>query len=1058
MMEMKFRLLTAALLAAVGLSAQVDMDVFQNMNMRHVGPGTMSGRVTSIDVVQHNPNVIYVGTASGGLWMSETGGMTWEPIFDNQPQLSIGAVTINQNNPDEIWAGTGEGNPRNSHTSGGGIFKSIDGGHSWQAMGLEKTKTIHRVIVHADDANTVYAGALGSAWGPHPERGLFRTQDGGRTWDNILFVNDSTGCADLIVDPTNPNKLFAAMWEFGRKPWTFNSGGEGSGLYVSHDGGDTWVKRTEDDGLPKGNLGRIGLGISRSNPNIVYALVESSGAHDLYKSTDGGFNWNKVLESGNAGNRPFYYADIRVNPKDPKEVWSLWSMVSRSDDGGKSFQTVIPYSGVHPDHHAFYIHPDNPNFMMDGNDGGLNISHDGGNTWQFVSNLPLGQFYHINYDMETPYHIYGGMQDNGSWVAPGYVWHGGGIRNEDWQEISFGDGFDVVPVPGDGRYAYSMWQEGNVMRVDLETGSSPMIKPVHPEGEKLRFNWNAAIAADPLNNDGVYFGTQFVHHSADRGESWTILSPDLTSPDSLKLQQSVTSGGLTPDVTGAENHHTLLCIAPSPAKSGVIWAGTDDGNVHITQNNGEVWDNCIDRMKGAPKGAWIPQIEPSRTHPGEAFVVVNDYRRNNWEPYLYHTTDYGRKWTRIIDASDVNGHVLCVVQDPVEPRLLFAGTENGLYVSFDYGESWNPWTHDYPNVSTMDLKIHPREHDLIIGTFGRAAYILDDITPLREMAASEGAMTDRALQLIHATPGWYVDYTQPAGIRFPGDAHWRGENKPSAVMMSLWARIDGEGDSPTIGEGAPKKGDKAEKAVVRIMNTAGDTLRMYDTEIDTTGVHRIYWGMDTNGLRWPSWRDRKEEKMPPGGGMSPEAGSYIMVVEFMDARDSLEIQVNNDPRNPPVAGQYAAVKERYERWAKAVTTSSDGFDQLKQARASLKRIQKQFAQVEDSLKTDMTTLADSLGKAITEIQHRYMLPQGTKGYNDESDLLSTYMWSARSHLDNGVGMPTQNGLYALEQYEAKVEEIRTDINALFEGLWMEWRKAVEALELPPLFEDIEKLD
>ncbi|MFK7908694.1 MAG: WD40/YVTN/BNR-like repeat-containing protein, partial [Chitinophagales bacterium] len=417
----------------------------KGMKMRSIGPAGMSGRVTSIDVDLNNPNTIFIGTASGGVWKSESGGIRWKPIFDDQPLQSIGAVAVDQTSTGIIWAGTGEGNPRNSLNTGKGIYKSLDGGKNWKLMGLEKTKLIHRILIHPTNSDIVYVAALGSAWGENPERGVYKTTDGGTTWNKILSVDAKTGCADLVIDPSNPNKLLAAMWEFGRKPWTFNSGGKGSGLYITFDGGKTWKKQTDKDGLPKGNLGRIGLAIAPSNPKTIYALVEAK-KNALYKSTDGGFKWSKI-GSKNVGNRPFYYADIFVDPQNENRIYSLHSVVTKSEDGGKTFETLIPYSKVHPDYHAFWVNPSNPKHLMIGNDGGMAISQDRGENWRFVENLPLAQFYHINYDMDLPYHVYGGMQDNGSWIGPAYAWKSGGIRNSDWQELVFGDGFDVVPRP-----------------------------------------------------------------------------------------------------------------------------------------------------------------------------------------------------------------------------------------------------------------------------------------------------------------------------------------------------------------------------------------------------------------------------------------------------------------------------------------------------------------------------------------------------------------------------------------------------------------------------------
>lgn len=1053
-------------LCSLCVAQDVDMDIFKGMNMRHIGPATMSGRVTSIDVVADDPTTIYVGTASGGLWKSESAGLTWKSIFDDQPVASIGAVAIDQNNPDVVWAGTGEGNPRNSHTSGAGIFKSLDGGHSWEFKGLKNTRLIHRVIVHRDDPNTVFVAAMGSAWGPNKERGVYRTTDGGDSWENILFVNDSTGCADLVVDPSNPNKIMAAMWEYGRKPYFFNSGGEGSGLYISHDGGDTWKKRTDEDGLPKGNLGRMGLAISASNPKICYALVESKEVA-LYKSTDGGIKWKK-MSTENVGNRPFYYADIYVNPHDAKEVWSLWSVVSRSDDGGKSFKTVIPYAGVHPDHHAFWISPYDPNFMMDGNDGGLNISRDGGTTWEYVSNLPLGQFYHINHDMDVPYNVYGGMQDNGSWQGPAYKWGWGSISNEDWREISFGDGFDVVSYRGDSRYAYSMWQGGNLTETDILTGESRYIRPNHPDSTTLRFNWNAALAQDPFADCGLYYGSQFVHYTDDCGKSWELLSPDLTTNDSTKQKQS-SSGGLTFDVTDAENYTTVICISPSPHDQNVIWAGTDDGNIQVTRDRGKSWTNVADNIKGLPANPWIPQIEVSPHNDGEAFVVVNNYRQNDWRPYVYYTNDYGTKWTRIVSDSDVSGHCLSIVQDPVEPRLLFLGTENGLYVSFDKGVNWNQWEHDYPNISTMDLKIHPREHDLIVGTFSRAAYILDDISPLREIATKGGEAFDSKIDIISIPDAYLASSGRSPGVRFPGDMKWRGENRWMGARISYYCQTpekgkEKKGEEKSFSAKASedegkdkKKKDDGKKATVHILTLDGDSLRTFTTEPDSTGVNLTRWGLDTKGVRRPSRRERKPDADQPGGGMAVAPGTYKVVMEYRGAKDSAEVTVHYDPRLEFDPAVRDAKKVLFDRWEIMVEKADKGFEQTKMGLKTIKAVKQSLTNVEDSLKKDVLAIADSLSKEIKKIQKIYMNPEDAKGYLDDNHLLTTYIWKSRSYINTGSQAPGENAEVALKFCEGKVEETVALINQVFGETWVDWRKQVEAIETSP-FEEIERIE
>ncbi|MEK6756739.1 MAG: hypothetical protein AABZ02_11360, partial [Bacteroidota bacterium] len=615
------------------------------MKARSIGPAGMSGRIGGIDAVASNPDIIFVGAATGGVWKSTSGGITWKPVFDDQPVAAVGAVAIFQPNPSIVWAGTGEGNPRNSASVGNGVYKSLDGGSSWTHMGLDRTERIHRILLHPTDPNTAYAAAMGQMWGENADRGVFKTTDGGKTWKKVLNVNEKVGCADLVMDPSNPNKLFAAMWEYQRWPWFFKSGGPGSGLYVTYDGGENWKRISEDDGLPKGELGRIGVAIARSNPDVVYAMVEAK-RNALYRSEDGGRSWKMVNDSRNVNPRPFYYADIRVDPQNENRVYSLHSNLTVSTDGGKSFTNITPGSRVHSDHHALWIHPADGSFLIDGNDGGVAISYDRGKTWRFVENLPLAQYYHINVDMEIPYNVYGGMQDNGSWRGPSDVWENGGIRNWHWNEVGFGDGFATLVDPSDPSYGYAMSQGGFLIRFNWKTGERKDIRPWGPDGMKLRFNWNAGIASDPFNPKTIYYGSQFLHKSTDRGDSWTIISPDLTSNDPTKQKQDE-SGGLTKDVTGAENYTTIMVIAPSPVQQGVIWVGTDDGNVQVTQDGGKTWTNGGDRIPDVPKNTWVPHIEVSKFDAGAAYGVFEDHRRSNWKTYLYKSENFGKNWTRL---------------------------------------------------------------------------------------------------------------------------------------------------------------------------------------------------------------------------------------------------------------------------------------------------------------------------------------------------------------------------------------------------------------------------
>ena len=477
---------------------KIQLDQFKNLKPRSIGPAGMSGRITSIDALVANPDIIYLGTASGGVWKTENAGNSWLPIFDEQPILNIGSVTIQQSNPSVLWVGTGEGNPRNSLNIGGGIYKSLDGGKNWKIMGLEKTRNIHRIIIDPTNPNIVYAAAIGNPYSEHPERGVYKTTDGGDTWSQILHTNDTSGCADLVMDPSNPNKLLANMWQHRRTPYNFKSGGPGSGLYITYDGGKNWKKIGKEEGLPEGDYGRIGIAIAPSDPRRIYAMLEST-KNGLYKTDDGGFKWELVnSNAADVNNRPFYFQDIRVDPKNENRLYNIYQMISMSEDAGKTFKVIIPYSGIHPDHHAFWINPTDPNFIIDGNDGGIGISRDKGRTWKFDEQLPVGQFYHINVDNELPYHVMGGMQDNGSWRGPGYTWVDAGIRNYFWQTLWGGDGFDVSPDPENPNWIYAMSQGGNLGKYNVLTGESmEMQPPVTNLKTKLRYNWNAAFAQAP---------------------------------------------------------------------------------------------------------------------------------------------------------------------------------------------------------------------------------------------------------------------------------------------------------------------------------------------------------------------------------------------------------------------------------------------------------------------------------------------------------------------------------------------------------------------------------
>ena len=772
-----------------GTSAGLDPDLLAGLTARSIGPATMSGRVAAIDALVADPRVIYVGASTGGVWKTTNGGTTWQPVFDHESVAAIGAVAIYQPNPDIVWVGTGEGNPRNSASVGNGVYKSVDGGRTWQHLGLNASERIARILLDPRDPKVAYVAAMGPTWASGCTRGVFKTVDGGATWQQVLSVDQHTGAADLAMDPTNPDKLIAAMWDHMRTPWSFRSGGPGSGLYLTADGGTTWRHLTPEDGMPKGELGRMGLAFAPSDPRVVYALVEAK-KNALLRSDDGGYSWRSVNDETNVASRPFYYADIRVAPDNPNTVYNLASILRVSEDGGRTFRVLAGFSAIHPDHHALWIHPQDGNFMLEGNDGGVVLTEDRGTTWRFIGNLPVAQYYHVRLDNQVPYNVYGGLQDNGSWVGPSQVWENGGIRNYHWQELNFGDGFDTVPDPTNPDEGYAMAQEGYLVRWNRRTGQQKSIRPAPPEGETLRFNWNAAIAIDPHDPTGrtLYFGSQYVHKSTDRGDTWTLISPDLTS-DNPEWQKQAESGGLTPDVTGAENFTTIISIAPSPLTPGLIWVGTDDGRIQVTRDGGGHWTSVEGNLPKSPPSkhpqpnTWVPQVTPSPHHEGTAFVVLDGHRGMGWTPYVYRTDDFGATWQSLA-TDNLWGYALCIKQDPVDENLLFLGTEFGLWVSTDGGQGWLRWTHGLPTVSVMDLAIHPRDNDLVIATHGRGLYILDDISPLRglnsQVMAKPLHLWDVPPAILHAT-------RQTGSSRFPGDVEFRGQNPPygAAITFSL---------------------------------------------------------------------------------------------------------------------------------------------------------------------------------------------------------------------------------------------------------------------------------
>ncbi len=709
-------------------------DYFGDLKARHIGPALMSGRISDIELHPTNSNVVLIGAAGGGVWKSQDGGVRFTSIFDQYCQ-SIGCVTIDPSDPDNTyWVGTGEPWTRNSVSAGDGIYKTTDGGKNWTKMGLEKSDRIASIQVNPKNPNEVFVGVLGALWGPSDERGVFKSTDGGKTWNKLLFVNNTTGCSDLVMDPGNPSILYAAFWEFRRTAYGFNSGGLNSALYKSIDGGATWKKI--EQGLPLGEKGRIAVAIAPSNSSIVYTVIEAKKKEEkgLYRSDDGGNTWKFLNGDFALTVRPFYFSRISIHPNDPNIIAKAGLFGSISRDGGKTFKNL---GSMHSDIHDIVFDAAQPDKMFVATDGGLYRSLNGASSLEMIEDLPLSQFYHVSLDNRKPYYVYGGLQDNNSWFGPSAS--PGGVEARDWELVGQGDGFRVYPHPTHPNIVYSEMQGAEaIWRFDVEKQQLKTVKPYALEGApKLRFNWNAPLTTSKHNPDRLYVGSQYVHVSNDRGDSWIQLSPDLTTNDKTKQNQEA-SGGLSADNSGAENHCTIFTIAESPITDEVIWVGTDDGNIQLTKDGGKTWENLVKNITGLPANTWCYHIEASVHGKEIAYAVFDGHTKNDYTPYIYKTTDYGKTWIAIA-TPEITSFVRNIQEDYVNKDLLFVGAENGLYISLNGGKSWSPFTNNFPRVAVHYLELHPTQHALVAATHGRGIIILDDIRPLRNI--NEGLLT-----------------------------------------------------------------------------------------------------------------------------------------------------------------------------------------------------------------------------------------------------------------------------------------------------------------------------
>ncbi len=700
-------------------------ELFGSLSARQIGPAVMSGRISDITGHPTNNRIIYAGAAGGGVWKSNNGGTTFKSIFDNHNQ-SIGIIEVDPSNPDNVvWVGTGETWARNSVSFGDGLYKTTDGGNTWNKVGFENSDRISGISINPKNSDELYVGVLGALWGDSEERGVFKSSDGGQTWTNVLAGMKDTGCSDLFMDPNDPNTLYAAFWQVRRTAYSFSSGGPNSALYKTTDGGKTWDKI--HNGFPSGDLGRIAIAVAPSDPSILYTVIESKEKKGLYRSEDAGKSWTFMNGDFELTVRPFYFSRIVVDPKNPDVVVKAGLYGSISRDGGKTFKNL---GAMHADiHDIWFDNKDSDRFYV-ATDGGLYRTWDGGTTMEMVESLPVSQFYHVSVDNDEPYRVYGGLQDNGSWFGPSAS--PGGIEPGDWRSVGAGDGFRVYRHPTKKIVYSEMQGADNIWRYDVEKNVIKNIKPFPGKDEpKYRFNWNTPIQISPHHPDRIYVGSQFLLRSNDMGNNWERISPDLTTNDPSKQNQSE-SGGISTDNSGAENHTTIFSIAESPLDENIIWVGTDDGNVQVTQDGGKNWTNVIGNIPGLPKNTWTYHIQPGNFGRGTAYAVFDGHTQNDYKPYAYKTTDFGKTWTSVI-SEDVHGFARHILEDLENENLLFLGTELGLFVSIDGGQNWSKFTNNMPAASVHYMAMHPKTNDLVLATHGRGVIIIDDISPLRQI-------------------------------------------------------------------------------------------------------------------------------------------------------------------------------------------------------------------------------------------------------------------------------------------------------------------------------------
>ncbi len=1008
--------------STIGIIAQDSP--FTNMKWRPIGPANMGGRVTAVEGIPGNTSIFYIAGADGGLHKTTNGGTTFKEIFTDQKSYSVGAIKLAPSDHNVIYLGSGEGDPRNSVGYGHGVYRSTDAGESWEHIGLEGTERIKRIVVDPNDPDVACVCALGREWGPNPDRGVFKTVDGGKNWIKVLYLDEDTGCSDMDIDLSNPRIMYAGMWTFRRLPWRFDGGGKETAVYRSKDGGDTWEKIMK--GFPKSDMARVGVQVAQSSPNIVYVISEFKDKGSLFKSTDYGNSWKMVNDNKNINFRPFYYSDIRVDPTNENTLFSLSGGLFKSTDGGANFDRIA--RGVHGDHQAFWIDPTNSDFLISGSDGGYQLSWDEGANWDIINNIELSQFYQLDIDMLDPYNVYGGLQDNGCWRGPSNSLNGAGILKRHWQRLSYGDGYFAVPIPGSEHEIYTNLQGGVPFHVNANTG---VVRSIHPfpkitgsagdaiEDHKYRFNWDAPLHISPHDPNTVYFGGNVVFKSNNRGHSWTVISPDLTTND--KSKQATSGGTIYQDNTAAEFHCSVLYIAESPVQEGVIYAGTDDGNLQVTTDGGANWKNVNSKLPGLPKFSWIGKIHASEHDAGTAFVAIDNHRNDDFTPYAYMTTNFGKTWKKIVNGLPTDDYVKVIRQDPVNPNTLVIGMEHGAFISWDMGNNWTKINNNLPPVSVRDIRIHPREGDIIVGTHGRGVWIMDDARPLLNM--NNNSSTENAtVHDVRPTTKWHM-YTQIENL---GQRTYKADNPKYGANINI--RLKAKPEVLTK---------------VSIMDANGALVRTIEDSTLIAGINRINWDLRAD-------EPTKLTNSVSGGfrgNFRPtvQPGIYTATIEVAGETHTKEIVVKADPRLELTQENYDEISAEGKRLTNLLSHTHvmiNDIDALKEQLSNLKKRLKS----EDAEKYENEI--EKILKVYKELdaqRNELMRPPGSMNYRTRPRLREEIM-SILFAIDRVPARPTAS---QLERSDTLVEESKEKTQLLEETKEGSIREINEILKLLP---------